>query len=52
MQLNVRPSGAGDKTAILLHGFNCDAGGFMTISEKTAGTLSTRSEGATSVRAI
>ena len=26
MQLNVRPSGAGDKTAILLHGFNCDAG--------------------------
>lgn len=26
MQLNVRSSGAGDKSAILLHGFNCDAG--------------------------
>jgi pimeloyl-ACP methyl ester carboxylesterase len=26
MQLNIRPSGNGDKTAVLLHGFNCDAG--------------------------
>ena len=26
MQLNIRQSGAGAKTAILLHGFNCDAG--------------------------